>query len=90
MISLRKSIVTAGALVSSFAIAVPAFAQTTQLVNPLQATSLTQLLQEILSYVVVLGSIFLTIMIIYVGFLFVSARETQKKSHKRERRFFGP
>ena len=47
---------------------------TPALTNPLQATSLTALLQEVLGYVVEIGSIFLVLMLIWVGFLFVRAQ----------------
>lgn len=49
------------------------------LCNPLNASSLQQLIQEIINVIVVLGSMFLTIMLIYVGYLFVSARGNQEK-----------
>jgi hypothetical protein len=49
------------------------------LLNPLNASSLTDLLNEILGYVVMLGGIFLTIMLVYVGFLFVAARGNDEK-----------
>jgi hypothetical protein len=49
------------------------------LVNPLCASSLTDLLNEVLAYTVEIGSLFLTIMLIYVGFLFVAARGNEEK-----------
>ena len=50
------------------------------LLNPLNASSLQVLLQEILSnFIVPLGSILLTVMIIYTGFLFVAARGNSEK-----------
>ena len=42
--------------------------------NPLNAPDLQTLLNEVLSYVIVLGSILLTIMLVYVGFKFVTAQ----------------
>ncbi len=46
----------------------------TTLQNPLNATSIVQLLQEVLSYVTYIGSIFLVLVLVYVGFQFVMAR----------------
>jgi hypothetical protein len=92
--SFRKGIARTSAAVGVFVCSVlPAFAQLngslntstnnssnpSALLNPLQATSLTQLLQEILSYVVILGGIALTIMLVYTGFLFVAARGAPEK-----------
>jgi uncharacterized membrane protein YqhA len=86
---LRKSISLAllGLLFAFSLSAAPVFAQanpndTPALTNPLQATSLTQLLQEVLSYVVEIGSIFLTLMLIFVGFQFVAARGDAEKLTK--------
>jgi hypothetical protein len=47
--------------------------------NPLNATDLPTLLNEVLGYVVGLGTIALTIMLVYVGFLFVAARGNSEK-----------
>jgi hypothetical protein len=47
--------------------------------NPLNASDLQSLLNEILGYVVLLGSIALVIMLVYVGFLFVAARGNAEK-----------
>jgi hypothetical protein len=47
--------------------------------NPLTATDLPTLLNEVLGYVVGLGTIALTIMLVYVGFLFVAARGNSEK-----------
>jgi hypothetical protein len=44
------------------------------LVNPLNAKSIPQLLTVILDAIVYLGTIFLVLMLVYVGFLFVAAR----------------
>jgi ABC-type uncharacterized transport system permease subunit len=79
---LSKKIHTIGALASLGLFALPAFAQTSGLVNPLNASSLTDLLQEILNYVVQIGSIFLTLALIYIGFLFVQARGNPEKVGK--------
>jgi hypothetical protein len=52
---------------------------TTGLINPLNASTLSALLSEVLSYVVTIGSIFLTLMLVVVGFMFVSARGNDEK-----------
>ncbi len=64
------------ALTASFALALPAFAQTSvvALTNPLNAPDLQTLISEILAYVVQIGTILLTLMLIFVGFQFVMAR----------------
>lgn len=50
------------------------------LVNPLNSiSSLPELLRAILGGVVQIGAIFLTVMIVYVGFLFVAARGNEEK-----------
>ncbi len=49
------------------------------LTNPLQATDLPTLLKKILDYIVVIGTLVLTLMLIYVGFLFVAARGNAEK-----------
>ena len=50
------------------------------LLNPLNATSLSQLLSEILTnFVVPLGGVFLTLMLVYVGFLFAAAQGNSEK-----------
>ena len=50
------------------------------LVNPLNSiNSLPELLTAILKGVVEIGAIFLTLMIVYVGFLFVAARGNEEK-----------
>jgi hypothetical protein len=49
------------------------------LVNPLAATSITDLIAKILLYVQGIGLTFLTLMLIYVGFLFVNARGNPEK-----------
>jgi hypothetical protein len=49
------------------------------LVNPLKANDLGQLIGDLLSYVVKLGTILLTLMLIYVGFLFVMAQGNDEK-----------
>lgn len=51
----------------------------TGLVNPLNTNSLPELLHAILKGVVEIGAIFLTFMIVYVGFLFVAARGNSEK-----------
>ncbi|MBA3789420.1 hypothetical protein H0X32_03460 [Patescibacteria group bacterium] len=51
---------------------------TSALNNPLNSSTLTDLLNKVLTYVVQLGAIFLTIMLVYVGFLFVSARGNEE------------
>jgi hypothetical protein len=52
---------------------------TPAITNPLNAPDLPTLLSEILSYVVEIGSIFLTLMLIFVGFQFVAARGNDEK-----------
>ena len=47
--------------------------------NPLQATDLVTLLNEILGYVIQIGTIFLVLMLIYVGFQFVMAQGNPEK-----------
>ena len=47
--------------------------------NPLNAQSLQQLLQEVLAYVQIIGGIFLTLMLVVVGFLFVVAQGNPEK-----------
>ena len=50
------------------------------LTNPLNnISSLPELLRAILAGVVEIGAIFLTLMIVYVGFLFVAARGNEEK-----------
>jgi Type IV secretion system pilin len=50
------------------------------LVNPLNSiNSLSDFLKAILGGVVEIGAIFLTLMIVYVGFLFVAARGNEEK-----------
>jgi len=48
-------------------------------VNQLNVSDLQSLLKEVLGYVTELGSIFLVLMLVYVGFLFVSARGNDEK-----------
>lgn len=52
---------------------------TSALTNPLNASTLQELIQEILVYLQYIGGIFLTLMLIYTGFMFVSARGNQEK-----------
>ncbi len=59
--------------------AAPSGTSVTTLQNPLNASDLQSLLNEILGYVVLLGSIALVIMLVYVGFLFVAARGNAEK-----------
>ena len=47
--------------------------------NPLNVTSLPDLLREVLGYVITLGTIALTVMLVYVGFLFVAAQGKSEK-----------
>ena len=47
--------------------------------NPLQAPDLATLLSEILGYVVKIGSIFLVLMLVFVGFQFVMAQGNPEK-----------
>lgn len=47
--------------------------------NPLNATSIAELLSVVLQAVVRLGTLFLVIMIVYVGFLFVAAQGKEEK-----------
>ena len=47
--------------------------------NPLNATDIPTLLNEILAYVRVIGGIFLTLMLVVVGFMFVAARGNPEK-----------
>ncbi len=49
------------------------------LTNPLNAPDLQTLLAEVLGYAVQIGSLFLSLMLIYVGFLFVAARGNEEK-----------
>lgn len=49
------------------------------LVNPLKANDLGQLITDVLGYVVKIGTVFLTFMLVYVGFLFVSAQGNNEK-----------
>lgn len=42
--------------------------------NPLGTTNLMTLLQRILDFVIEIGSIIVILMLVYVGFLFVTAR----------------
>jgi hypothetical protein len=65
----------------TFAQSTPAASASTPtgLANPLNATSLQGLVSEILGYAIQIGSIFLTIMLIYVGFQFVAARGNEEK-----------
>ena len=53
---------------------VPGSTSGTGLQNPLQAQDLQTLLLEILGYVQLIGGIFLTLAIVFVGFKFVTAR----------------
>jgi hypothetical protein len=54
----------------------------TGLCNPLNAPNLVALLEEILAYVVQIGSIFLVVMIIFVGFQYIMARGNAEKVSK--------
>ena len=47
--------------------------------NPLNVNSLPELLNNILDGLIVIGSILLTLMVVYVGFLFVAARGNEEK-----------
>jgi hypothetical protein len=47
--------------------------------NPLNAPDLQTLLTEILGYVTVIGGIFLTLMLVFVGFQFVMAQGNPEK-----------
>lgn len=49
------------------------------LTNPLKVDSLPEFLRAILRGVVQIGAIFLTFMVVYVGFLFVAARGNEEK-----------
>jgi hypothetical protein len=49
------------------------------LCNPLKAPDLTSLISDLLGYVVKLGAVLLTLMLIYVGFLFVLAQGNDEK-----------
>jgi hypothetical protein len=51
----------------------------TGLVNPLQVDTLEAFLLAILAGVVELGTIFLVLMLVYVGFLFVTAQGKEEK-----------
>ncbi|HEC94062.1 MAG TPA: hypothetical protein ENI56_01665 [Candidatus Kaiserbacteria bacterium] len=44
------------------------------LCNPLKAKSITELLNDILTYLVKIGTVFVILMIVYVGFKFTAAR----------------
>ena len=44
------------------------------LCNPLKAHSITEFLNDILTYVVKIGTVFVILMIVYVGFKFTAAR----------------
>jgi len=52
------------------------------LVNPLQVGSITDLILLILEAVVYLGSIFLVLMLVYTGFLFVKAQGNPEEIKK--------
>ena len=60
----------------------------TQLLNPLKADSLQELLVDVLRAVVQIGTIVLTFMIIWVGFLFVAARGNEEKIRDARRALF--
>jgi uncharacterized membrane protein len=47
--------------------------------NPLKATSLAALINDVIGYAVELGAILVTLMLIYVGFLFVAAQGNDEK-----------
>jgi hypothetical protein len=53
--------------------------------NPLCAGSLVDLLQEVLAYVTYIGSIFLVLVLVYVGFQFVMARGNPEAIGKAQR-----
>jgi hypothetical protein len=57
----------------------------TTLQNPLNATSLVQLLQEVLNYVTYIGGIFLVLVLVFVGFQFVMARGNPEAIGKAQR-----
>lgn len=44
------------------------------LLNPLKAASLNDLVKQILEFVVRLGTVVIVLMIVYIGFLFVTAQ----------------
>jgi hypothetical protein len=54
-------------------------AKTGGLTNPLNASSLTDLLQLVLHTIVQLGSILLVVALVWVGFLFVAAQGAEEK-----------
>jgi hypothetical protein len=49
------------------------------LTNPLKVATLDALITEILGYAIMLGGIFLTLMLVYVGFQFVMAQGNPEK-----------
>ena len=57
----------------------PSDSVSNKLENPLNVSSLPELLTAILNGVVEIGAILLTVMIVYVGFLFVAAQGNEEK-----------
>lgn len=68
-------------LFAALSFALPAFAQTpvVALQNPLNAPDLQGLISEILGYVVSIGTILLTLILVFVGFQYVMARGNPEK-----------
>lgn len=52
---------------------------TAELINPLQADSLEEFFEAILNFIVRIGTILVVVMIVIVGFMFVSARGNPEK-----------
>lgn len=52
---------------------------TAELINPLQADSLEEFFEAILGFIVRIGTILVVVMIVIVGFMFVSARGNPEK-----------
>ncbi|MDO8408279.1 MAG: TrbC/VirB2 family protein [bacterium] len=71
-----KRLILASPLVASALLALPYVVRAADtLTNPLGAgTDLEQLLADILSFVVEIGSVVVVLMLVYVGYLFVTAR----------------
>lgn len=51
----------------------------TTLLNPLKATNLSAFLQDILSFVIQIGTVIIILMVVYVGYKFVMAQGSDSK-----------
>ncbi len=76
-------LLTGSMLLAGLAFPFPTFAMNCDLsqglCNPLNAPDLVSLFQEILAYVVQIGAIILVMMIIFVGFQYITARGNPEK-----------